>query len=74
MSNARGQTCRRKKYGWSSKFVSKSPFRTMKRARQAERSFKQGKSVGFTARSSLKSMGRIPRASGCYILGDKYKS
>jgi hypothetical protein len=72
MPSSKSKTCRRKKYGWSRKFVSKSPFRTMKRAKQAERSFRQGRSVGFTARASLKSMGRVPRSSGCYILGDKY--
>jgi hypothetical protein len=45
----------------------------MTRVKKAERNYKRGKSIGFTARSSLKSMGRIPRASGCYVLGDKYK-
>lgn len=29
--------------------------------------------VGFTFVSSLKSMGLIPRASGKYMVGDKYK-
>jgi hypothetical protein len=63
-----------KKFAWSTRRVSKSPFRTLQRAKEAERSYKQGKSIGFTARSSLKSMGRIPRATGSYELGDKYKN
>jgi hypothetical protein len=44
----------------------------MKRVKNAERKYKRGRQIGFTARSSLKSMGRIPRSSGCYVLGDKY--
>ena len=52
--------------------VSKSPFKTLKRAKNAEKDYYKGKSIGFTARSSLKSMGRIKRSSGCYELGSKY--
>ena len=63
-----------KKFTWSTRRVAKSPFRTLERAKQAEASYKKGKSIGFTARSSLKSMGRIPRATGSYELGDKYKN
>ena len=44
----------------------------MKRARAAERDFHAQKKIGFTATSSLKSQGRIPRASGCYSKGAKY--
>jgi len=44
----------------------------MKRARAAERDFHAQKKIGFTATSSLKSQGRIPRASGCYVKGAKY--
>ena len=43
-------------------------------ARLAERRFRQGKRIGFTARSSLKSMGRISRSSGLYELGRKYEN
>ena len=43
-------------------------------AKQKEKEYKAGKNIGFTYVSSLKSMGRIPRASGQYILGDKYKN
>uniref|UniRef100_A0A6C0KLS5 Uncharacterized protein n=1 Tax=viral metagenome TaxID=1070528 RepID=A0A6C0KLS5_9ZZZZ len=63
-----------KKIAWSTRRVMKSPFRTLERAKAAERKFHQGKPIGFTARSSLKSMGRIPRATGSYELGDKYKN
>ena len=63
-----------KPIAWSSMAVAISPFRTLERAKQAETSFKKGDSIGFTATSSLKSMGRIPRASGLYVIGDKYKA
>lgn len=43
-------------------------------AKQKEKEYKAGKKIGFTYVSSLKSMGRIPRASGQYVLGDKYKN
>ena len=55
------------------KKVKKSPFKTLKRAKAAERNFYQGKDIGFTATASLKSMGRIKRSSGCYELGSKYR-
>ena len=66
-----GKTCRNR-FAWNPDFVKKSPFRTLKRAKDALRSYKNGKSIGFTARSSLKSMGILPRSSGCYELGQKY--
>jgi hypothetical protein len=53
--------------------VKRSPFKTMNRARQTLKAYKAKKSIGFTARSSLKSMGILPRASGTYELGSKYK-
>ena len=59
---------------FSSAAVALSPFRTMDRAKAAEAAFKKGKSIGFTATSSLKSMGRIPRASGLYEIGSKYQA
>jgi len=57
----------------SIKAVAISPFQTMTRAKAAEAAFKKGNSIGFTATSSLKSMGRIPRASGLYEIGSKYQ-
>ena len=64
--------CRKKPFSWQTRSVKKSPFRNLTRAKAAERDFLAGRSVGFTARSSLKSMGRIPRSSGCYVIGSKY--
>jgi hypothetical protein len=52
--------------------VAISPFKTVERAKAVEAAYKQHKSIGFTATSSLKSMGRIPRASGQYEVGNKY--
>lgn len=69
----RKNTCRKQKYGWNTRRVARSPFRTLRRARSVERDFHSGKSIGFTARSSLKSQGRIPRSDGCYTLGTKYQ-
>lgn len=66
------RACRTKKFAWNTRRVARSPFRTMARAHGVERDYKAGKSVGFTARSSLKSQGRIPRSNGCYLLGSKY--
>jgi len=66
------RACRKQKYSWTSRRVARSPFRTMARARRAERDFLAGRSVGFTALASLKSQGRIPRSDGCYELGTKY--
>lgn len=66
--------CRKAPYPWNPDFVEKSPFRTLIRAKAAERSYKKGMRIGFTATASLKSQGRIPRSSGCYILGSKYSN
>ena len=66
--------CKTKPYPWMTKRIAKSPFRTAKTAKNVERRFHRGESVGFTARSSLKSQGRVPRANGCYTLGSKYSS
>jgi hypothetical protein len=65
-------TCRNKPYEFKTLRVKKSPFRTMKNAKRALRAFKLGASIGFTATSSLKSMGLIPRSTGCFLLGSKY--
>jgi hypothetical protein len=69
----RRNACRKQKYAWDTRRVARSPFRTLEKAKAVERTYVAGKSVGFTARSSLKSQGRIPRASGCYELGGKYR-
>ena len=44
----------------------------MKRAKATYASWKAGNVIGSTATSSLKSMGKIPRVSGKYELGEKY--
>jgi len=35
-------------------------------------SYKKGKSIGFSAKASLKAKGLLPRSSGLYIIGPKY--
>jgi hypothetical protein len=68
-----------KPFPWDTRLVSKSPFgkgRDQKEAlivaKSKEKAYKQGESIGFTYVSSLKSMGRIPRANGLYERGLKY--
>jgi hypothetical protein len=65
-------TCK-KRFAWKTRRVARSPFQTLRNAKKAEAAFWSGKSVGFTAKASLKSMGRIPRSNGCYELGLKYQ-
>lgn len=60
--------CHKKPYPWNSRKVAKSPFRNLSKAKKSIKNIK-----GFTQRSSLKSMGRIPRSTGCYELGQKYR-
>ena len=52
--------------------IKKSPLKTRGNTLKALRNFKKGQQIGFTRRSSLKSMGLLPRSSGCYELGAKY--
>ena len=63
---------RSKPFPWNKARVKKSPFKTMKRAKATYASWKAGNVIGSTATSSLKSMGKIPRVSGKYELGEKY--
>jgi len=56
----------------NAKRVRKSPFKNIAKTLKAKRNFQKGKPIGFTKRSSLKSMGLIPRSSGLYELGSKY--
>lgn len=65
--------CQNKKYGWNNAKVRRSPFKTLKAAKRAEKSYASKKSIGFTATSSLKAMGRLTRSNGCYRLGPKYQ-
>lgn len=68
------------KYAWNKEWISISPFikgkksvtEALKYAKQKEKEYNQGKNIGFSYVSSLKSMGRIPRSNGEYVLGQKY--
>ena len=64
--------CKKTPYPISINRVKKSPLKTVAQTLKAKRDYKKGKSIGFTRRSSLKSMGLLPRADGCYKLGPKY--
>ena len=47
-------------------------YRQTKKNRKTLRKYKQGKSIGFTARASLKAKGLIPRSNGTYKVSAKY--
>jgi hypothetical protein len=47
-------------------------YRPTRRNRQLLRKAKAGKSIGFTAKASLKAKGMLPRSNGRYVLGPKY--
>lgn len=64
---------RRKPYSISTMRVKKSPFRNLASVKKTLRKYKQGRKIGYTQRSSLRSMGLIPRVDGNYVLGSKYK-
>ena len=72
MAGGTRKTCRSKPFSWKTRSVKKSPFKGMAAAKKAESSYWVKRAIGFTATSSLKAMGRIPRATGCYVLGPKY--
>jgi hypothetical protein len=55
-------------------WIRASPFKTKDRVAIAEEKYKKGVPIGFTALASLRSMGRVPRTNGYYIVGDKYKN
>lgn len=70
------------KFAWNKEWIAISPFmkgkdsvsEALKLAKQKEKEYLQGKNIGFSYVSSLKSMGRIPRSTGEYLLGEKYKN
>jgi hypothetical protein len=64
--------CRKVPFALDKKRIAKSPMKTLNKVLEVEKKFRKGFSIGFTHVSSLKSMGRIPRANGCYTLGAKY--
>jgi len=49
------------------------PYKATRRNKKYLRFYKQGKSIGFTMRSSLKAKGLIPRANGTYKVSNKYQ-
>lgn len=59
-------------YAISAIRVRRSPFASIASVRKTLRSYRKGKKIGYTQRSSLKSMGLIPRSKGKYSLGTKY--
>lgn len=48
-------------------------YRATRKNRNYLKKYKQGKSIGFTMRSSLKAKGLIPRANGTYKISKKYR-
>lgn len=64
--------CKRTQHAIVPRRAQKSPYRSTRRVRAVLRKYHNGKSVGFTGISSLKSMGLIPRSNGCYVIGEKY--
>lgn len=58
----------------SQKRITISPFKDKNAIIEMERKYRDGKSIGFTALASLRSMGRIPRSNGRYVLGEKYRN
>ena len=64
--------CKRRAYTMKNSRVRRSPLKTKARVLATLKNYKAGRSVGFTATSSLKSMGLVPRSNGCYQLGPKY--
>jgi hypothetical protein len=65
--------CHKVPFALNKKKVAKSPMKTLILVLSTEKKFRKGQPIGFTFVSSLKSMGRIPRANGCYTLGNKYR-
>ena len=64
---------RSKPFPWNKQLVQRSPFKGMKQAQATYDLWKKGNAIGGTASSSLMSMGKIPRVSGKYELGEKYE-
>ena len=62
--------------GGKTRRVRRGGYRATAKNRKYLRRWKQGKSIGFTMRSSLKAKGLIPRTSrknrGKYIVSKKY--
>lgn len=49
-------------------------YKPTRRNRQLLRKYRTGKSIGFTAKASLKAKGLIPRSNGTYRVSKKYQT
>jgi hypothetical protein len=56
-----------------SNYNKKGGYRATKRDLKYLKMWKEGKSIGFTMRSSLKAKGLIPRANGTKKVSPKYR-
>lgn len=67
----------KKAFPINAKMIAKSPFKgneaLVKKKIQQYNNKLTRMSVGFTFRSSLKSMGLIPRDNDLYMIGEKYR-
>lgn len=64
---------KRQPFAISAKRVKRSPFSSVSSVKKTLRAHKKGRKIGYTQKSSLRSMGLIKRSNGVYRLGDKYK-
>ncbi len=68
----KGGTMRSKPFALSSRRVKLSPFRSEASVKKSLKAHRAGRKIGFTQKSSLRSMGLIKRKNGKYVLGSKY--
>lgn len=68
----KGGTMRSKPFALSSRRVKLSPFRSEASVKKTLKAHRAGRKIGFTQKSSLRSMGLIKRKNGKYVLGSKY--
>lgn len=68
----RHRSVRRRPFAISTRRVKLSPFKNAASVRKTLKAYKSGRKIGFTQRSSLRSMGLIKRKDGKYALGAKY--
>ena len=69
----RGGACGCMMKGGQTRKNKRGGYRATAKNRKYLRKWKQGKSIGYTMRSSLKAKGLIPRASGKKFVSPKYK-
>lgn len=68
----KGGMIRSKPFALSSRRVKLSPFRSEASVKKTLKAHRAGRKIGFTQKSSLRSMGLIKRKNGKYVLGSKY--